>query len=401
MKRKFLCGAMLLGAIAFGVTSLSAAANRVKIVKNSGGVKELGTDGTTLVNRIDETKTNLVDGKVAIEIAVDNSKDVVAYYAFNNDTNLATAKDALITKTKALTDVLATRSVKQAIYFTNADTIGVNASTTGVVDYAGLTAASGTATDAATLTALISDLKDVVKGASDYVFLFTSTLPTLSDGEKTAISTLVNEARATGAQFVVYSIDSTTDDSTLNELFGSSNVIKIDTTANGIDTIAFDTILATGFMSAKKDVTTEVILDDYIIENFEIQDLAVSKGTVAFDKDNKKIVASKVDLDQNEDYKITYNLQIKSVVDSTKVNLDLRTSKQVNITLNNLGTDINGNFPATDRIDDDICSPVIQILKEAVDNPYTGVYSYVIAGSCMLAVALITLAVLNKKKYEL
>ena len=129
--------------------------------------------------------------------------------------------------------------------------------------------------------------------------------------------------------------------------------------------------------------------------------IAVSKGTVAFDKDNKKIVASKVDLDQNEDYKITYNLQIKSVVDSTKVNLDLRTSKQVNITLNNLGTDINGNFPATDRIDDDICSPVIQILKEAVDNPYTGVYSYVIAGSCMLAVALITLAVLNKKKYEL
>ncbi len=401
MKRKFLCGAMLLGAIAFGVTSLSAATNRVKIISNSGGEKELGTDGTKIVNRIDESKTNLVDGKVAIEIAVDNSKDVTAYYAFNNDTNLATSKDALITKVKGLTDNLAQRSVKQALYFTNDDNISIKASTTGVVNYEDLTAAAASETTPAKLTALISGLKDMAKSSSDYIFLFTSTLPTLTDAEKTALATLVTEAKATGAQFVVYSIDSTTDDSILNDIFSSTNVIKIDSTSNGIDTIAFDTIVATGFMSAKKDVTTEIILDDHIIDNFEIKDLAVTKGTVTFDKDNKKIVASKVDLDANEDYKITYNLQIKSVVDSTKVDFKLRTSKQVNITLNNLGTDINGNFPATDKIDDDICSPVIQILKEAVDNPYTGVYSYVIAGSCMLAVALITLAVLNKKKYEL
>ena len=394
MKKKLFCGAMLLGAVAFGLTSLSAATNRVKIVSNSGGVKPLGTDGTTLVNRIDESKTNLVDGKVAIEIAVDNSNDLSVFYAFNNDTNTAAFASDLLTKVTSVSSSLANRSVTEAVFYTDNNSV---VASTKLEDVASATAA---ATDAAALTSLISEMKDSLNGAK-YVFLFTSTLPTLNDSEKTAIAGLVNDIKTAGATFAVYSIDSTTSDADLETLFGSGSVIKIDSSANEIDTIAFDSIVATGFKSAKTGVATEILVDDFILENFEIKDLAVSKGTVSFDSTNKKIVATSVDLEQNEDYVITYNLQIKSVVDSTKVNLDLRTSKQVNITLTDQGTGITGKFPADDRIDDDICSPVIQILKEAVDNPYTGVYSYVIAGSCMLAVALITLAVLNKKKYEL
>ena len=57
-----------------------------------------------------------------------------------------------------------------------------------------------------------------------------------------------------------------------------------------------------------------------------------------------------------------------------------------------------GTFPATNLIEDDICSPLIKVLEEAVTNPYTGVYDYVIAGACMLAVALVTLVIMNRNK---
>ena len=39
----------------------------------------------------------------------------------------------------------------------------------------------------------------------------------------------------------------------------------------------------------------------------------------------------------------------------------------------------------------------IKILQEAVDNPKTGVKSYMIFGACLLTVSAITIIILNRK----
>ena len=89
-------------------------------------------------------------------------------------------------------------------------------------------------------------------------------------------------------------------------------------------------------------------------------------------------------------------MKIKDVVDSNVIeSLTLRTNRQIVVTQN--GNEI-GTYPSNERIDDQVCSPTIIILKETVVNPQTGIAEYIIAGACMLSVALVTLVIMQSKK---
>ena len=73
MEKKKMLGVLLVAIISvIGIYYLSAASNRVKIVTTTHGPNPLGSDAF-VVNTIDEAKTNLVDGKVAIDVTIDNT----------------------------------------------------------------------------------------------------------------------------------------------------------------------------------------------------------------------------------------------------------------------------------------------------------------------------------------
>ena len=95
---------------------------------------------------------------------------------------------------------------------------------------------------------------------------------------------------------------------------------------------------------------------------------------------------------------MTYTLSLKSVVDESIVDkLNLRTNRQIKISGTGNGVTFDDSYPKDQTVDDEICSPTIRILREAVDNPKTGIENFMIAGICMIAVGAITLLVLNRK----
>ena len=87
-------------------------------------------------------------------------------------------------------------------------------------------------------------------------------------------------------------------------------------------------------------------------------------------------------------------MAVKGTVDASLVDkVSLKTNRQIVVTQ---GSSRLGNYPADDKIDDQICSPTIKVLS-SVNNPKTGIANYIIAGACLLAVAGITLVVINSK----
>jgi len=136
---------------------------------------------------------------------------------------------------------------------------------------------------------------------------------------------------------------------------------------------------------------------DYIIlyRNFDIKDIKADYGQARYDNATNKIIWEAGNIKTNQVVRLTYYLSLKSVVDESIIeSIDLRTNRQIIVTQSG---QIIGTYPADDQIDDQICSPTIMILREAIDNPKTGVTNYVILGACLLSVAAITIVMLNRK----
>ena len=127
----------------------------------------------------------------------------------------------------------------------------------------------------------------------------------------------------------------------------------------------------------------------------KFQNVKATQGEATFDKSTNEVVWGVGDIEPNTSVTLTYTLTVKSVVDETLVNTArLRTNRQIKVLENSREI---GTFPADNKIEDEECGPVIKLLPETVKNPDTGIFNYVIGGSCILAVALITLVILNNK----
>ena len=131
-------------------------------------------------------------------------------------------------------------------------------------------------------------------------------------------------------------------------------------------------------------------LASYIVENFDIS-LVGNPSNATLDETTKTINWNLGDIKSNQVEKIQYKLSLKSVVDDSIIGLELVVNEAPTIVFN-------GN--TVQNTDANQCSPTIKILNEAIENPKTGVVSYIIFGSTLLAIGSATYLISRKQKVQ-
>lgn len=395
MKKKIFGGLLILLVGFMNVTPVLALAHAVSIVKENDAVKQLSPDGMTILNTIDTSKSDLNNGKVAINITIDNSKPTEVIYLIDNAESTSTMKSGLIDTIKSnATSLEALTNMKQ----------GVITTSNGELIYKPL--------DSKNITTSLDEIKALAvgsvgeydkmfeKASSEFtktvnnkiIVAFLTNMGTKTPEEITALKNMINTYKTNGINVVVYGID-LADQTNFESIFESSTRYAL-TSAN-LSTIAFKGNVLSTLPGLKDKIATKVSFDNYILNNFEISDVKATQGEATFDKSTNEVVWGVGDIEPNTSVTLTYTLTVKSVVDETLVNTArLRTNRQIKV-LDYKGEI--GTFPADNKIEDEECGPVIKLLPETVKNPDTGIFNYVIGGSCILAVALITLVILNNK----
>lgn len=395
MKKKIFGGLLILLVGFMNVTPVLALAHAVSIVKENDAVKQLSPDGMTILNTIDTSKSDLNNGKVAINITIDNSKPTEVIYLIDNAESTSTMKSGLIDTIKSnATSLEALTNMKQ----------GVITTSNGELIYKPL--------DSKNITTSLDEIKSLAvgsvgeydkmfeKASSEFtktvnnkiIVAFLTNMGTKTPEEITALKNMINTYKTNGINVVVYGID-LADQTNFESIFESSTRYVL-TSAN-LSTIAFKGNVLSTLPGLKDKIATKVSFDNYILNNFEISDVKATQGEATFDKSTNEVVWGVGDIEPNTSVTLTYTLTVKSVVDETLVNTArLRTNRQIKVLENSREI---GTFPADNKIEDEECGPVIKLLPETVKNPDTGIFNYVIGGSCILAVALITLVILNNK----
>ena len=395
MKKKIFGGLLILLVGFMNVTPVLALAHAVSIVKENDAVKQLSPDGMTILNTIDTSKSDLNNGKVAINITIDNSKPTEVIYLIDNAESTSTMKSGLIDTIKSnATSLEALTNMKQ----------GVITTSNGELIYKPL--------DSKNITTSLDEVKALAvgsvgeydkmfeKASSEFtktvsnkiIVAFLTNMGTKTPEEITALKNMINTYKTNGINVVVYGID-LADQTNFESIFESSSRYVL-TSAN-LSTIAFKGNVLSTLPGLKDKIATKVSFDNYILNNFEISDVKATQGEATFDKSTNEVVWGVGDIEPNTSVTLTYTLTVKSVVDETLVNTArLRTNRQIKVLENSREI---GTFPADNKIEDEECGPVIKLLPETVKNPDTGIFNYVIGGSCILAVALITLVILNNK----
>ena len=395
MKKKIFGGLLILLVGFMNVTPVLALAHAVSIVKENDAVKQLSPDGMTILNTIDTSKSDLNNGKVAINITIDNSKPTEVIYLIDNAESTSTMKSGLIDTIKSnATSLEALTNMKQ----------GVITTSNGELIYKPL--------DSKNITTSLDEIKALAvgsvgeydkmfeKASSEFtktvnnkiIVAFLTNMGTKTPEEITALKNMINTYKTNGINVVVYGID-LADQTNFESIFESSTRYVL-TSAN-LSTIAFKGNVLSTLPDLKDKIATKVSFDNYILNNFEISDVKATQGEATFDKSTNEVVWGVGDIEPNTSVTLTYTLTVKSVVDETLVNTArLRTNRQIKVLENSREI---GTFPADNKIEDEECGPVIKLLPETVKNPDTGIFNYVIGGSCILAVALITLVILNNK----
>ena len=395
MKKKIFGGLLILLVGFMNVTPVLALAHAVSIVKENDAVKQLSPDGMTILNTIDTSKSDLNNGKVAINITIDNSKPTEVIYLIDNAESTSTMKSGLIDTIKSnATSLEALTNMKQ----------GVITTSNGELIYKPL--------DSKNITTSLDEVKALAvgsvgeydkmfeKASSEFtktvnnkiIVAFLTNMGSKTPEEITALKNMINTYKTNGINVVVYGID-LADQTNFESIFESSTRYVL-TSAN-LSTIAFKGNVLSTLPGLKDKIATKVSFDNYILNNFEISDVKATQGEATFDKSTNEVVWGVGDIEPNTSVTLTYTLTVKSVVDETLVNTArLRTNRQIKVLEKSREI---GTFPADNKIEDEECGPVIKLLPETVKNPDTGIFNYVIGGSCILAVALITLVILNNK----
>lgn len=405
MKKNFLIGALVISASLLGVLTLNAANNRIEIVSENDSVKTLSSDGASILNTINTATSDLVNGEVNIEIILNNSKNTEVMYAIDNSAAVSSIKNNIIDSIKTNANTISKMdNLKQGVAYT---TKNGSESAISIVelDNTGIeTALENVKTATAGNEGAIFDAIDNAAekfSASNVdnkvLVVFVGSLGTLSADQVTALKTKMEGLKTKGIKVIAYGINLGTANTNFNTIFADG--IKYEVASANVSTgLNFTTDLASFLPSAKQNVKGNISFDSYILNNFEIKNINSTVGTASYDNATNKIVWEPENIGINQVEKLTYTLSLKSVVDDSIVDkLNLRTNRQIKISGTGNGVTFDDSYPKDSTVDDEICSPTIRILKEAIDNPKTGIENYLIAGICMIAVGSITLLVLNRK----
>lgn len=396
MKKKIILASLLIGSSLLGTFSLLAANNRIEIVDDYYAAKQLSTDGMHITNSINKSQTDLVNGEVAIDIVIDNSKKTEIFYVLDNSSDSASTKANVIDAFKNNAKELENFNVNQGIVtttdgntsFIELDDKNIESQLESVKEIE----SSKTNTN--------EIFKSIEKAASSFsenaevktLVISINNMASLTTTEINELKTKINGYNDSGIKIIVYGIN-LSNNANFRNIFNSAAKYEVNT--SNIKDIDFTGIIVNLLPQEKPAIATTVSFDKYILDNFTIKDIKTNIGTAKYDENSKQVIWEAGNIKTNQVAKLSYYLSLNSEVDQDIIErLELKTNRQIKVTQSG---QLIGWYPADDVIEDQICSPRIKILREAVDNPKTGITNYIIFGSCMLAVALITILVLNKK----
>ncbi len=349
---------------------INAANNRIEIVqnarqylfKNSGG-EVVGTLRQEIVEQ------DLVNGNITIELTLNNAKNTEIIYIFNNG-NGQTNIDNFKQLTENIFTGLGTENTKIGSILVSSELI--------------------TKPFAQTISEVATNLDEIAK-------VSTSSGATVNQAVEAALSTFSSTSdnkiiiiadETNSASDLLSQISADTSDTTLilytTTTSTTENAINVSNITDALSAIN-NTLIP-----AKNGTSITMPLATYIVENFDVA-LVGNPENATLDETTKAIQWNVGDVASNQVEKIRYTLSLKSVVDESIMGLDLIINEAPTIIFN-------GN--TVQNTDANQCSPIIKILNEAIDNPKTGVASYIIFGSILLSVGTITYVVAKNKKIK-
>lgn len=401
MKKRLLGIFVMISICLLNVTPLMAATYKLDIVKQNQGKKQLTTSGANILNTINLEKSDFAKGKVAVDVIIDNSKSVSIMYAVDNGSSIQNVKSSLAStlteKYEALSGSYPT--VAQGISYRgivneseNTISMSPQVGTTGNI-FGAYSNESGIGEEETIFSAIREAviLLKKTESQSKILVVFVGNMGT--EEESTLKATIDSYINNDGINIVAYGVN-LSDTTSFDNVFANATRHNVNT--DTLSNINLNELMATENTGAVtlNNVATKITFDSYILDNFDITNVTATQGEAAF-TDNE-INWGADNIDANKTVTLSYELQLKSNIDTSLVNkATLRTSRQIKVYEN--ASQLIGIYPSDDEIEDSTCSPQIKITSGSVTNPNTGIADYIIPAACLMAVALITIVILNSK----
>lgn len=401
MKKRLLGIFVMISICLLNVTPLMAATYKLDIVKQNQGKKQLTTSGANILNTINLDKSDFAKGKVAVDVIIDNSKSVSIMYAVDNGSSIQNVKSSLASTLTEKYEALSASypSVAQGISYRglvneseNTISMSPQVGTTGNI-FGAYSNETGIGEEGSIFNAMKEavNLLKKTESQSKILVVFVGNMGT--EEESTLKATIDSYINNDGINIIAYGVN-LSDTTSFDNVF--ANATRHNVTTDTLSNINLNELMATENTGAVtlNNVATKITFDSYILDNFDITNVTATQGEAAF-TDNE-INWGADNIDANKTVTLSYELQLKSNIDTSLVNkATLRTSRQIKVYEN--ASQLIGIYPSDDEIEDSTCSPQIKITSGSVTNPNTGIADYIIPAACLMAVALITIVILNSK----
>lgn len=349
---------------------LSAANNRIEIVQKAKQYLFKTTEGEIVgVLRQEIVEEDLVNGDITIELTLNNAKNTEIMYIFNKSNGETT-----INNFKELTENV----------FTNLGT-----------DYTKI--GSILVSDTLVTKPMVQTISEVATGLDEIKEASVGSGATVNEAVEAALSAF---SSSSDNKIIIVIDDTNTAANLVSQITAdtSDTTLILYTTATGTveNAISVSSVTETTtainntLIPAKTGTSIAMPLASYIVENFDIS-LVGNPSNATLDETTKTINWNLGDIKSNQVEKIQYKLSLKSVVDDSIIGLELVVNEAPTIVFN-------GN--TVQNTDANQCSPTIKILNEAIENPKTGVVSYIIFGSTLLAIGSATYLISRKQKVQ-
>ncbi|MCI6350004.1 MAG: hypothetical protein MR779_03775 [Tenericutes bacterium] len=402
MKKRLLGIFVMISICLLNITPLMAATTyKLDIVKQNQGKKQLSTSGANILNTINLDKSDFAKGKVAVDVIINNSKSVSIMYAVDNSSSMQNVKSSLASTLTEKYETLGNNypAVAQGISYRgilneteNTISMSPQVGTTGNI-FGAYSNEVGIGEDGSVFIAMDSAVRALKDSGSESKILVVFVGNMGTEDESTLKTTIDSYINNDGINIVAYGVN-LSDTTSFDNVF--ANATRYNVTTDTLSNINLNELMATENTGAValNNVAVNISFDTYILDNFDINNVTVTQGEAAF-ADNE-INWGADNIDANKTVTLSYELQLKSNIDTSLVNkATLRTSRQIKVYEN--ASQLIGIYPSDDEIEDSTCSPQIKIISGSVTNPNTGIADYIIPAACLMAVALITIVILNSK----
>lgn len=402
MKKRLLGIFVMISICLLNITPLMAATTyKLDIVKQNQGKKQLSTSGANILNTINLDKSDFAKGKVAVDVIINNSKSVSIMYAVDNSSSMQNVKSSLASTLTEKYETLGNNypAVAQGISYRgilneteNTISMSPQVGTTGNI-FGAYSNEAGIGEDGSVFIAMDSAVRALKDSGSESKILVVFVGNMGTEDESTLKTTIDSYINNDGINIVAYGVN-LSDTTSFDNVF--ANATRYNVTTDTLSNINLNELMTTENTGAValNNVAVNISFDTYILDNFDINNVTVTQGEAAF-ADNE-INWGADNIDANKTVTLSYELQLKSNIDTSLVNkATLRTSRQIKVYEN--ASQLIGIYPSDDEIEDSTCSPQIKIISGSVTNPNTGIADYIIPAACLMAVALITIVILNSK----